>query len=245
MLEQNSPMYPEPFFPAAEAAAMQDEIRRRGFAADPLLTEADAPVFGLNVAFAWPLPAEFRAAYDEMYGRLAALDPGVYVYPHAQTHVTVATVVSFKEHSQPTPAETARLRDLVPAIARSLERACDRVAPFAIEIGAPVLVRTAAFLPILNRGGEVRRLRQVLIDELRGVEPTLATLKLPNAVHSTVLRFRQPPAEPNTFVERFRDIARGVTFGKATVDELLVTTETKPYMRDGEIVHRQSLRGAP
>jgi hypothetical protein len=245
MLDQNRHVYPEPFFPAAEQAAMQDEIRRRGFAADPVLAAADAPVFGVNVAFAWPLPAAFRAAYDELHDRLAALDPGLYVYPHAQTHVTVATVVNFKEYSAPTTHETARLRALVPAISRSLDRACAGVAPFTIEMGAPVLVRAAAFLPILNPGGEVGRIREVLADELRNADAARAGLKLPNAVHSTVLRFRQVPADPKAFVERFLEIAKGVSFGTATIDELLVTTETKPYMRNGEIVHRQSLREAP
>jgi hypothetical protein len=241
MLEQNSRVYPEPFFPAQEFDTTQAEIREQGFAADPLLAALEAPVFGLNVAFGWPLPAAVRAAYEAVYARLAALDPAAYVYPHAQTHVTVATLVNFKQHPNPTGTETRYLLGLVPAIARALHHACAGLAPFAIEIGPPVLVRAAAFLPILNPGGEVRRIRQVLAEELRGVDPELSPLKLPNAVHSTVMRFRRPPSDPDAFVAGFLEIARGVRFGAATIDELLVTTETKPYMRGGKIVARTSL----
>jgi hypothetical protein len=225
----------------AEHDAVQEEIRRDGFVGDPLLADLHAEFFGLNVAFAWPLPAPLRASYEAMQARLAALDPAAYVYPYAETHVTVATLVNFKQHPSPSPGERRRLFDLIPTIAAALDGACEGVAPFPIEIGPPVLVRTAAFLPVLNPGGEVRRIREALAAALRRVDPALAELKVPTAVHSTVLRFRRPPADPAAFTARFLEIAKLVRLGPATVDAMLVTTETKAYMLEGEVVHHASL----
>jgi hypothetical protein len=242
MLEHNDPVYPEPFLPAAEHEQVRAEIRAQGFIPDPWLARPERPVFGLNVAFAWPLPAALRAAYDELYARLAALDPAAYVYPFAQTHVTVATLVSFKEHPEPTAAERSRLLGLVPGIARALDGACTGVAPFEVEIGPPVLVRAAAFLPILDPGGAVRRVRQALAERLRDTDPDLAAMRLPQAVHSTVVRFHEAPADTAGFCARFLEIAETTRFGTAPIDEMSVTTETQPYMRGGEIVARTGLR---
>jgi hypothetical protein len=242
MLEQNTLVYPEPYLSRAEHEAVQKEIRRDGFTADPLLAHLDAPFLGLNVAFGWPLPAAFRAAYEVLQARLAALDPAAYLYPYAETHVTVATVVNFKQHPDPSPEERRRLREVIPTVAIALDRACAGIAPFPIDVGPPVLVRPAAFLPILNPGAEVRRIREALAAALRGAGPALAELRLPTAVHSTVLRFHRPPPDPAAFTARFLEIAQDVHFGPATVEELLVTTETKAYMLEGEIVARTRLK---
>jgi hypothetical protein len=234
-------MYPAPFFPPDEHTRAQDEIRRAGFIADPLIARLDAPFLGLNVAFAWPLPEVFRAAYERMREQLLALDPGVYVYPFAETHVTVATIVRFMDHPDPSPEDRARLLALVPGVAEALDGAAAGLAAFDIEIGAPVLVRAAAFLPILNPGGAVSRVRRLLAERLRDTAPDCPAIKLPNAVHSTILRFRQVPAEAPAFCARFEEVARTVRLGPTRIDELLVTTETRPYMLEGEIVHHTRL----
>jgi hypothetical protein len=232
-------MYYGPYFPADEQAAAQAEIDAHGLRADPVVGRLEAPVLGLNVAFAWPLPAAFHGEYERLHAALAALDPGVYVYPYERTHVTVSTLVSFRRFPDPSPAQEAALAALLPGIAEALDAAARGVGEIAIDVGPPVLVRPAAFLPILNPGGEVRRIRERLRESLGGV-PDL-DLSMPAAVHSTVLRFRQAPADAQAFRERFHEIAAGVRFGPALVRELLVTTETRPYMAGGAIVHRTTL----
>lgn len=207
------------------------------FIVDSWVRRIEEPVLGLNLAFAWPLPAVLRAAYEALATRLSALDPGVYVYPYATTHVTVATLVSFKDHSDPGGAEQARILGLVPDIARRLGPAAARIGAFEIEVGPPVLVGEAAFLPIQNPGGEVAHVRARLGAALRDV----CTPRIPQAIHSTVLRFRRAPAQPARFRSDFDEIATTTPVGRARIDELLITTETRPYMAAGAIAHRFKL----
>jgi hypothetical protein len=207
------------------------------FEADPLLEGPDTPVLGLNVAFHWPLPAAFRGEYDSMRARLRALDPGVYVYPFEQTHVTVATIVSFKRHARPDGAEQDRILSLLPRLTRVLDEACAPLRPFEIAVGAPVLVPAAAFLPITNATGEVAAVRRHLA--AAGAFPEL---QVPRAIHSTILRFQKAPRDPPAFIEHFDEIARSVRFGTAEVHALVVTTETRRYMMAGRIVHQAHLK---
>jgi hypothetical protein len=235
-------MYPEPHFSAEEDRRAQDEIQTSGFLADPWLDRLDAPVLGFNVAFHWPLPATFRAAYEDLRARLAALDPGAYIYPFEETHVTVATLVSFKRYEHPESADERRLRGLLPYLVDALDESGAGIRPFAIDVGAPVLVRSAAFLPILNAGGEVGALRRQLEGRLRDAGDELAQAQIPRAIHSTILRFRRVPPDPVSFLESFRKVAWEVRFGATTVDELMITAETRPYMVAGAIEHRVRLR---
>ncbi len=232
-------MYFEPYFPADEHRRAQEEISRSGFRADPVLDRLDDPVLGLNVAFAWPLPAELRSEYERLGRALGALDEAVYVYPFERTHVTLATLVDFRRFPAPTAAQRAAVLGLVPAVADVLDEAVRALRPFAIDIGPPVLVRGAAFLPISNPGGEVRRVREDLRSRLAG--NTLLGLEVPKAVHSTILRFRRVPDDPEALRARFEEIGRQTRFGRAQVDELLITTETRPYMAGGDVVHRATL----
>jgi hypothetical protein len=231
-------MYPEPHFPADEDRRVQDEIRRQGLAPDPLLERLERPVLGLNVALHWPLPAAFREKYEKLCARLSALDAGAYVYPYAETHVTVATLVSFKRHENPDAAEQARIRGYLPYLIETVGRITADIPTFSIDIGAPVLVRAAAFLPILNPGGEIARLREALDPALRAAGPELSLARIPRAVHMTILRFRTIPRDPVAFVQGFRSVAGETSFGSASVEDLLITSETRPYMTQGGIEHR-------
>jgi hypothetical protein len=233
-------MYPEPHFPAEEHARATDEIRTYGFLPDPLLERIDTPVLGLNVAVHWPLPDAFRDAYESLRGALSGLDPGVHVYPFAKTHVTLVTLVSFKRHERPGADEAARLYARLPELRAALDAATADLGAFQIDVGAPVLVRTAAFLPILNPGGEIARIRS-RIAALRDRVPELSDLRVPAAIHSTIARFRCAPARPATFIKAFHEAAQSVTFGVTRVDEILLTTETQPYMMAGAIEHRSRL----
>jgi hypothetical protein len=205
-----------------------------GFIADSWVRRIDEPVLGLNLAFAWPLPSHLQQPYEALAARLQALDPGVYVYPYAHTHVTVATLVSFKEHADPGGAEQARILGMVPEIARRLTPILSGIAGFNIDVGAPLLVAEAAYLPIQNASGEVLRVRAALGATLH----ELCTPRIPQAIHSTVMRFRRAPAHPELFRSTFDAVAQGAGLGRARINELLITTETRPYMAAGSIAHR-------
>ena len=204
--------------------------------ADPLLGRLDTPVLGLNVAVLWPLPQAFRPRYERMCARLSRLDQGVYVYPFEQTHVTVATIVSFKRHERPDPVDQARILSITPALGQRLEAVARPLRPFTMRFGPPVLVSAAAFLPISNPTGEIDTIRKGLADG-----PWAAGLQLPRAIHSTILRFREPPRDPAGFARDFAEIAAESDLGETLVEVLLVTTETRPYMMAGRIVHRIQL----
>ena len=231
-------MYPEPFFPAEAHRQAREEIRGLGFAPDAWLDRLDVPVLGLNAALHWPLPAALREAYERLYAQLLRIAPGAYVYPHAQTHVTVATLVSFKRHERPPESTRDAIHARLPRLAQLLDDAARRLSAFEIDIGPPVLVRSAAFLPILNPSGEIAAVRRHLADALAGD----ADLQIPQALHSTILRFREPPADVDAFLAAFDDVAREARLGRTLVDEILITTETHPYMMAGRIVHRSHLK---
>jgi len=205
---------------------------------DPLLERLDMPVLGLNVAFHWPLAEAFRGEYDRLRARLIGLDEGVYVYPFEQTHVTVATIISFKRHQRPDADERARILSIVPCLRDRLDEIAAGLTAFTVDVGAPVLVPGAAFLPITNATGEVAAIRQ----RLRGEPALQAELQIPQAIHSTILRFRRPPSDPGRFAEHFANLATSVRFGTARVQAILITTETRPYMIAGQIVHQIHLK---
>jgi hypothetical protein len=63
-------------------------------------------------------------------------------------------------------------------------------------------------------------------------------LTVPGIIHSTVLRFVRAPADLARFLATFDRLAAEPGLGSARISEILVTAETRPYMRSGEVLHR-------
>ncbi len=235
-------MYPEPYFDSKQWRRLQDQIAADGLTADPFMsTNPDLPVHGLNLAIAWPLPME--AAYHELKERLETLGPEAYVYPYEFTHVTLMTLVNFKDHQNPSDEQRRLLADLAPEIVSVLAPAITndlQLQPFNVDVGPPVLAPGAAFLPILNPTGEVARLR-AMATEVLGPILTGHNVNVPGLLHSTFLRFYRRPASPGAFAQNFAATAPDLKLGAAAIDQILLTSETKPYMRGGEIIHRFEL----
>jgi hypothetical protein len=224
-----------------ERAALRREIAAHGLEADPFVVDGPwVPTWGLNLAVGWPLPVD-RPAYRALAGGLAALDPALYVYPHPQTHVTVLTLVSFKDHVDPSAPQIAALEALIPAVDAAVAPIARALGPIELEIGAPVLARRAVFLPIADPAGALARFRQQVLPALRACSPAFDRGQPPRAVHSTLARFRAVPGPG--FERRFDDWALGRALGPMRVDAMLMTTETRPYMRAGEIVATWPLGG--
>ena len=259
-------MTPDNPFSPEKLAALRAEIKTHGLTIDKFLKDdADVATLGINLACAWPFPESLRDEYERMARRFAALGPWLYVYPFEFTHMTLATFISFAKHVRPAPelvkkleAKTGKILEVIsplfseaPSPPPSLPMG-ERVAEgrvrgaFILQPQAPVLTRAAAILPMLNPGGEVQRLRQCVSELLQRNAPLHQELvelglSVPGIIHSTVMRFIQPPPDLNQFLAAFDEIAADTKFPAISVDELLLTSETKPYMRDGKALHKFKL----
>jgi hypothetical protein len=219
------------------------EILDLGVMADALLaTDPDAPVFGLNLACAWPFPEAAARSYRPLAERLATLDPGVYVYPEWETHLTILTFLNFSRFQRIEPERLVQLQSLIQPV-------CELIRPllagpaFKLVLGAPVLTRKAALFPISDPTGTIPRLRLSIRAALAGdkaleAELIRGGLNVPGIIHSTIMRFKSEPAHLAKFLEDFDALAASIEPFPMTIDELLLTTETKPYMREGRIMAR-------
>ncbi len=233
-------------------ASQRREIEEQGFITDGFLaTDPDCPVFGINLACAYPFPAGVEASYLAMAGRLAELDEAVYVYPVWETHVTIVTFLNFSLHQRPSLERLEELRSCASPIMEVLQSLFDKegIEPFRLEFGPPVLTRKAAILPIANPSGEIARMRRRAGQLLQGNQALhekllRGGLTVPGIIHSTILRLKRAPRDLPGFAAGFDAIAAATAPFAMTVREILLTTETKPYMREGEILHRFALAGA-
>lgn len=67
-------------------------------------------------------------------------------------------------------------------------------------------------------------------------------VKCPGIIHSTFLRFRRNPDDIKNFIEMFESIAKKFKICETIIDEILLTSETMPYMTGGETLHQFCLR---
>jgi hypothetical protein len=222
----------------------REEILQQGFVVDEFLaTDADCPVFGVNLACAYPFPAGTHEAYALLASQLQGLDGGVYVYPLWETHVTIMTFINFSRWRRPSEERVGELRALLGPIGEMANSILDseKIAPFALEFQPPVLSRKAAILPAANPTGEITRLRRRAAALLEADPAWRAKLQetgwnVPGIIHSTVLRFARAPQDPAGFIRAFDAVAAGTRTFRVVIPELLLTLETKPYMRAGEIL---------
>ena len=207
-----------------------------------LRDDADCPVFGFNLACAYPFPAVAAQFYRPIASRLAALDPAVYVYPDWETHVTLITFVNFSLHRRPDASRLAQLQSLLqPAI--EILRPVLAGRSFPLLIGAPVLTPKAAILPVSDPSGEITRIRRNVIEALEADKElhgklSRAGLNVPGIIHSTVMRFKSVPSDLARFAADFEAVAGTAQRVEIMIEELLLTTETKPYMRAGTVERR-------
>lgn len=219
-----------------------DELRKSGFVADEFFaSDPDIPTYGLNIALSWPLPENLKKAYEKLHQELLELGEDGHVYPYERTHVTVMTLVNFKKHQNPSVQEIEGIEKLIPKIIHIISGKLQnemrgKIKPFRIEIGSPVLARAAAYLPISNPSGEIFLLRNEIAPILEK-ELSLEILYNKDFIHSTIMRFCRVPEDLGKFIDKFQEIAERNKIGETIIDEFYITSETKPYMRDGEKVH--------
>lgn len=219
---------------------------------DQLLAEdPDCPVFGVNLACSYPFPDSVEVGYAELVHRAAKLMPYVYVYPIWQTHITIMTLINFTLSKRPRSARVRRLKSLADRLIVTLEQLFSTNGhawnhPFTLQFERPVLTKAAAILPILNPTGEIQALRSAAVEYIMKdgalyQEVADLGLKVPPIIHSTFMRFVAVPHDLTAFAAAFEEIAMHSQLGEIQVEEILVTSETSPYMRSGEILHRFAL----
>jgi hypothetical protein len=232
------------FFTTARLKEMRDEICRDGFVADKFLADQpDCPVFGVNLACLYPFPTSAHDAYETLFTQLASLDPGVYVYPLWETHVTIVTFINFTQQIAPTRERTAELKAVTRQVIAQLRPIFSDIKPFDLWIEHPVISRKAAILPLSDPSDAIAQIRSRVAENLAR-DPSLQTklselgLNIPPLVHSTIMRFTKVPDDTSRFLSNFDKIATDLPRIAMRVDEIYITTETKPYMREGEIFHQ-------
>lgn len=237
------------WFSVPQLLQMRREVLEKGVVADEFLPDdADSPVFGFNVACAYPFPESVTQPYKELASKLSGLGPAVYVYPLWETHVTIMTFVNFSRHKRPSSGSVEALRSLVAPVTEILQCVLESasIKSFTLQFHAPVLSRKAAVLPVLNPTGEIQKLRRLVTDALKAEKKLYeklqnAGLTTPGIIHSTILRFKRAPDNLFAFLGGFDGIAFQTKPFTVRIRELLLTAETKPYMRGGEVLRRFSL----
>lgn len=249
-------MYPSRYINEQKYRQLQREIKANGFKQDTFLSvDPNYSVYGLNLAFGWPLPSHFKKTYEKLISALERISSSTYLYPYQQTHVTVLTIVNFKIHRDPTEQEICAFKNLESEIVtRFSSMFYDlKLKPFSIDVGPPVLSWKAAFLPILNPTQEISELRKRAIIELSHLRDDQAehsaiknllpeNIELPDIIHSTFLRFLERPSDEKAFSKLFENTVFNFKFGEAKIEEFILTSETKPYMRGGDIIQRFKLK---
>jgi hypothetical protein len=215
-------------------------IHENGFQTDPFLKRKSLQkVYGINLAICWPLPSPIAQRYKKMSRDLRKIESGIYIYPYHSTHITVATLVNFKEHIEPTDRTIADMQQTADYVIRHMQPLFSQIRPFRISVGPPVLSNNAAFLPVLNPTGEIAQVRL----SLAGLPQTLLPeLNIPKIIHSTFMRFKRPPKDTAKFLSDFENISEGWEPCTAEVSEFVLTSETGPYMISGGILHKFILK---
>jgi hypothetical protein len=212
------------------------------------------PVYGINIACGWPLPETVKKDYELLCRNLIEFESGyAYIYPYHQTHITIATIVDFRAHISPSSEEVNAVNDFIPLIEKStssiIEDFRKRFGSIKLKFEQAYLSSAAGYLRIQNPGNEIKYLRSELgraIASLADDDPRnksmLSGFNLPDIVHSTFLRFIRIPEDFNAFRKSFDAATAKIGFGNAEIDEILLTSETKPYMLEGHVISRYSLK---
>lgn len=210
-----------------------------------LANDPDCPVFGFNLACAYPFSPGASAAYRTMASLLSKAEGGLYVYPEWETHTTIVTFVNFSKRPRPTCAQRAEAQSLIPRVIQLLEK-IPMPRAFQLVLQPPRLTPKAIILPIDDPCEAIPQLRRQIRAEVEKDSALLRALddagwNIPAIIHSTIGRFATAPPDGDGFARRFEKIKVQAAPIFLEVEELLITTETKPYMRAGEIVHRFAL----
>jgi hypothetical protein len=236
------------YFTKTRRDELRNEVRVSGFFQDNFLaSDPDCSVFGVNLACAYPFPEPLADRYRVFARELRRLGSFTYVYPHWETHITVATLLNFTRNRKPNADRVAELeiakRRLLQLLEAELPRRLAELRPFVLVTQPPVLSRKVVVLPFGDPSGSIGNVRKFVTSaiesdsQIREIAKT-GGFNVPAIIHSTVARFTGSPAEPSSCFPAFDAAAETLPPTEMRISELFVNTETKPYMRGGEIIQR-------
>lgn len=201
-----------------------------------LSSNPDVSTFGLNLTTAWPFPVSVRREYEAFAKELRSLDTALYVYPYDELHITVMTLIDFKQHIQPDASYLVEAEQTVVKILPCVINVFNATGCFSqptLKFDRAVLSDRTAYLVFHNPDGTISRLRDSLVTSLQDLN---LQVHYSPFVHSTVARFLKKPASPTTLRHRFVEVASKFSIPDFEIDEILLTAELKPYMRQCKIL---------
>lgn len=199
----------KPSHPEAEASPSSPQPQPEVFPGDSLVVPLKQrtpsnPCFGLVLNTAWPPPEAFRPRYDAFVSGLRASHPSfdtkAYLYPFHALHVTVATAHAFTRGLKDSESEEDLYREWAAVIEDARGRDCWPTEALSLEVSEVSLFGNAVVMQYtdVSASGVVAGMRKAVLeatstrsDALRaaGIDPT--SLKIPNIIHSTILRWTE------------------------------------------------------
>jgi 2'-5' RNA ligase len=149
-----------------------------------------------------------------LIGELRAQEPEQYFYRPDELHVTVMTLVSASDSFDLSRTPLAAYQSI---LAEQLAQLC----PFRIDFSGVTASPGAVLVQGFVEGDRLNQLREAIRRELgrAGLGESLDTRYRIVTAHTTVMRFRSPPRDPQQLAERLR-AARERDFDSTLVDRL-------------------------
>lgn len=242
-------MYTEKYISNEIIESFEKSIKEKGFIGDVFLSsDPDVTCLGLNVTIEWPFPETLRKKYRDFISRFEKYNKHIYFYPFENTHITLVTILNFKNHLQVSNEDRIIIDKIKITIVKSFFNLSsflkgNGIGAFEIELGPPVLSSAAGIFPIINRTNEISIIRRKVNEILESLQIPLIACEVntPPIIHSTFLRYNESINDFSDFQGEFEENAVLFEPEKILVKKILLTLETKPYMRDGKILHRLDL----
>lgn len=217
-MRENAVMYTDPALHVLQAR--YDAIWQGARAAiesgdvdcDPRLLQGPDPRRGLTL-IARP-DAALAARFTRLLERLDALEPGQYLHPAADLHVTMLSLFTVGGDFQPQLARLADYRDAVRCALRGLP-------VFEIDFRGVTASRGAVLAQGYPHGDTLATLRERLRMALRerGLDASLDQRYRLVTAHATLLRFVRPLRQPRRFADAIEAL-RGAALGVMRVERV-------------------------
>lgn len=200
---------------------------------DPYLNTKEDPRKGITL-LARP-EASVIAKIQELQNHLRELEPDQYYYPATDLHLTVLSIVSCYKDFVPNKFDASEYIEIIQScLSNSIE----------VELRGITASSSGVLVQGFPDTKELNRLRDRLRSSFRSspLENTIDSRYKINTAHLTVMRFRKPMTNPQTFLSLL-DTWRGTSFGKMTLAKLyLVANDWYQTVEKVQDLHTFTLR---
>lgn len=189
-----------------------ERFRDRRFDCDPYLQGKKDTRYGLTLR-AVPSPA-VKVSVTQALADIQSAAAGSYFYPPSDLHITVLSVISCYPGFA---LDAINLEEYMGTI----ENVTENVTPFRIQFRGITASPSCILIQGFPEDNQLNNLRDNLRRAFNQSELQHSIDKRYElqTAHMTVIRFRQPPDQPEQFIEKLRAY-RDVDFGSYIIDEL-------------------------